>query len=304
MFSAHQVKQNQSEVETLSSLSPNDLARAINIAPPQRKNDSAPHADLNQHWIWASIWASWGAKEYERHHRASPFLNMVMPCSLLKRCHRSCFLKSYWSLGLTWSYTIYFLKALQDIHRYSRLEADRHDFRTNKQPQGSAAHSKFVLWLWTCPRRSTERNQMHFLAGRDEESKFLVNLARPEGTVQMNKPLHHVHSFGSSVACFSLSHSFSLLSQSSYIILTSEAVALHVPRERCSLEFAWLQRVQRWPTLCCAHTSWLGHEGRISLGRLKQPVFPPSFTCFILLRLYLQVYHHLPLRFQFQHVSL
>ena len=147
MFTAHQVKQNQSEVETLSSLSPNDLARAINIAPPQRKNDSAPHADLNQHWIWASIWASWGAKEYERHHRASPFLNMVMPCSLLKRCHRSCFLKSYWSLGLTWSYTICFFKALQDIHRYSRLEAERHDFRTNKQPQGSAAHNKFVLWI-------------------------------------------------------------------------------------------------------------------------------------------------------------
>ena len=55
MFSAHQVKQNKSEVETLSSLLPNDVARSINIAPPRRKNDSAPHADLNQLWIWAAL---------------------------------------------------------------------------------------------------------------------------------------------------------------------------------------------------------------------------------------------------------
>ena len=86
MFSAHQVKQNKSEVETLSSLLPNDVARSINIAPPRRKNDSAPHADLNQLWIWASIWASWGAKEYEGIIDHLHFLNMGMLCSLQKRC--------------------------------------------------------------------------------------------------------------------------------------------------------------------------------------------------------------------------
>ena len=106
----------------------------------------------------------------------------------------------------------------------------------------------------------------------------------------MNKPLHHVHSFVSSVACFSLSHSLSLLSQSSYIILTSEAVALHVPRERCSLEFAWLQihRDFAAKTLWMIYNMGLAMREEFHLEDFKQPVFPPSFTCFILLRLHLQ----------------